>query len=942
MRSSTTWRASPARCRCCPPPCSSCGRSGRTSTLTLAAYRESGGVHGAVARLAESTYARIPEERRPLVRAIMLRLVGEGEGQAPVRRRAPLAELDVERNEDAAGVLAVLSDSRLVTVSEGTVEVAHEALLREWPRLSGWIEEDGEGRRLRRHITQAAAGWDTAERDQGELYRGARLAAALDWSADHALEVNELEREFVTASREASEHETRRVRRTNRRLRALLAGSALLLVAAVAGGIFAAVQRGEARAAEAAQVAQRLGAQALVDEDLDRSLLLAREAVAIEDTPQTRGYLLKALLRAPKAIAVMHGPEDAELNGIAISPDGRTLAVTDFYRRILFFDARTYEQIGAPLVTVDWVDSVAYSRDGKTLAYGTGAYVRLIDARTREELAATSVEGRAARLAFTKDGERLVVMTDSAVIHVRDAATLAAVGSVRPRGFGFSFIQSYYRPPHLALAADGRSFLTASEEGELTVWDLGTLRPSRTFDVSTGYHALAVSPDGRIAAVGVAGGIQLVDLRSGEKRTATTGLAGTPNWLLFSPDGRTVVSANDDGTVTRIAVASAAARETLRGHSKGVQQLVFDSAGNELYTVGVDGNVTAWDLTGSRSVRRSFRFTHDRDFDRTYDGHPARFSPDGRLMAVGLKEEGVALLNALDLARSGKTFVETRGEVKVLAFSPDGRTLAAVTRDGDVTIWDVASRALRHRSISAGGYRTGVAFSPDGRTLFANGIVGGVDLWNVAAGAALGTIGAGGTGDVALSADGTLVAFAKASTGVARAQVWDAAKRTLVVDAEADVEGNVFSVALSPDGRLLAVGGYPRLVPVWDVRTGTLVHELDAGGGEDLEFSPDGRVLAVSGLVSGRAVSGGAVSLWDVATGTQIGPSLTAGERAVTIDLSPDGRALLMAAANGQGAVWDVDPKSWARRACTIANRTLTRVEWEKYLPGRLYEPACR
>ena len=112
------------------------------NALPLAAYRESGGVHGAVARLAESTYARIPDARRQLVRAIMLRLVGEDEGDAPVRRRAPLAELDLERNQDVADVLATLADTRLVTVGEGTVEVAHEALLREWPRLGEWIEED--------------------------------------------------------------------------------------------------------------------------------------------------------------------------------------------------------------------------------------------------------------------------------------------------------------------------------------------------------------------------------------------------------------------------------------------------------------------------------------------------------------------------------------------------------------------------------------------------------------------------------------------------------------------------------------------------------------------------------------------------------------------------------------------------------------------------------
>ena len=81
--------------------------------------------------------------------------------------------------------------------------------------------------------------------------------------------------------------------------------------------------------------------------------------------------------------------------------------------------------------------------------------------------------------------------------------------------------------------------------------------------------------------------------------------------------------------------------------------------------------------------------------------------------------------------------------------------------------------------------------------------------------------------------------------------------------------------------------------------------------------------------------------LWDVATGVQIGPQLTAGDRRTMIDLSSDGRQLLEIHANGKGAVWDVDPESWKRRACNLANRTLTREEWAEFLPGRPYEPAC-
>ena len=138
----------------------------KDNTLTAAAYRESGGVHGAVARLAENTYERVKEEHRPLVRAIMLRLVGDGDGEAVVATpRASRGDSTSSATRAPPACSRALADSRLVDGVEGSVEVAHEALLREWPRLREWIEEDGQGRRLRRHLTQAADEWDAGGRE---------------------------------------------------------------------------------------------------------------------------------------------------------------------------------------------------------------------------------------------------------------------------------------------------------------------------------------------------------------------------------------------------------------------------------------------------------------------------------------------------------------------------------------------------------------------------------------------------------------------------------------------------------------------------------------------------------------------------------------------------------------------------------------------------------
>jgi WD40 repeat protein len=390
------------------------------------------------------------------------------------------------------------------------------------------------------------------------------------------------------------------------------------------------------------------------------------------------------------------------------------------------------------------------------------------------------------------------------------------------------------------------------------------------------------------------------------------------------------VSTNDDGTVTVWDAGSATPRETLRGHS--ASRAVFSRDGETLYTVSGDGTAIAWDLTGARRLGRPFMLTRDRPLDEMPDAYPGRFSPDGRLIAVGLKNGGIAFRDAQTFMPSGAPLRETGGEVQALAFSPDGATLAGVSSSGMTTLWDVSSRSLRHEPFYA-GLDPSIAFSPDGKTLATSGSGGGVAFWDVETGESSGRIGGfGRSRDVAFSADGERVAFAEDGSGFPRAQVWDVAKRSRIAEVSGGDEGDAQAVALSPDGRIVAVGGYGRAVRLWDVRTGKLLHALDGGGAQALEFSRDGRILAVS---NARA------SLWDVQTGVQIGPTLTAGNQTAAMDLSSDGRRLLITSSDGTGAVWDTDPESWARRACALANRTLTRDEWERFLPGRRYKPAC-
>ena len=184
----------------------------RGSRLTVAGYRESGGVRGAIAQTAESVVERLDPEQQAIARRIFLSLTDVGEGSEPTRRRVSRSELGTGPGSQAMveQVIDVLADARLVTLDEQTVEVAHEALIRHWPRLRRWLDESLEELRLHRRLTQAAREWEHLGRDPGALYRGARLAAIRDWTDDHQTELSDLERDFVNASRAAESTELER------------------------------------------------------------------------------------------------------------------------------------------------------------------------------------------------------------------------------------------------------------------------------------------------------------------------------------------------------------------------------------------------------------------------------------------------------------------------------------------------------------------------------------------------------------------------------------------------------------------------------------------------------------------------------------------------------------------------------------------------------------
>ena len=534
-------------------------RDGRR--LRMAAYEQVGGVDGAVARLAERTYARLDPAQRDIARRILMRSVGEGEGDAVVRRRVAFEELP---GEGVAEVLDILAGDRLVMVSEGTVEVAHEALLREWPRLRGWLEEDAHGRRTHQQLATAARQWDAEGRDPGELYRGARLAGALEWAGSHEVDLNTAERAFLDQSRAASE-------RSHRRLRAGFAGVAALLVLAVIAGAVALDQRGNARDEAVATDAQRLGARALLESDLDTSLLLARQGVALDDSVQTRGNLLAALGKGPAAIGVMRG-DGERMWELALSPDERTLAAGDPAGNLFLFDTADHERIATiwPTDGNGWITKLTYSPDGRHLAVAydseRGNVVALIDTRNGtvgRTFTPPRRPGFVTALRYTAD-DKVELTSVSADDPEHDPAQFLRYDARTGRRLLGPIRLNRHAYSPLLPTSDGRRLITAGD-GEVVVRDAATLRVRRRYPVggetrprfATGF---ALSPDDRTLSIGERDGtVRLLDLHTGTVRTASGRHEDAVGAAQFTHDGRTLLTASEDDNVIVWDVRQAAA-----------------------------------------------------------------------------------------------------------------------------------------------------------------------------------------------------------------------------------------------------------------------------------------------------------------------------------------------------------------------------------------------
>ncbi|HUP85975.1 MAG TPA: protein kinase [Acidimicrobiales bacterium] len=949
-------------------------RDGRT--LTLDAYRATGGVTSAIGKTADQVLASFDETDRDIAQHLLLRLVEPGDGPDDARRRATLTEL---RAAGASGdrtdrVISALVAARLVAVDEGTVQVAHEALIREWPQLGRWLADQRDDLRLQRQVTTAAEAWDSGGRDPSELYRGPRLARALEW-LERRPRASETEEAFLRAAAAEEERVQRAQARTNRRLRTSLAGVAIALVLAMLGsGVAIARGRQAADSRDQADVA-RLAAvsRSLVERQPDVGLLLAVEAFDRQDSAETRSTLVAALEAHPLLDGLIYGT-DSGLGTASFGPDAATLATTtsDGSGTILW-DTATRRRVA----TLDGGDAIvldaSVSPDGRTLAAvaasfdpasGPTSHLQVWDL-ARQELVQhiESPAGNLTSVSFSRDGGTLVTQAGARFDAPSESHLVAVVWDTSTwtmRGEPWRLADEYV-DDHVVVASRDSAVLVGPEGDGATVWDVASRSSRLHVPVLDGaVSALGLTSNGSIVAIGLdSGKVRLVDTTTGSVvGEMTTDPDVRTTSIEFSGDDSMLAVSNRGGRTQLFDVESGVGLgPPLAANSAAVNDVSFSADGRYLATTGRDRTGAIWRLDGNRAIGRSLP-------DHTSVATEVVVSRDGRYLLSGGAD---ATLTVRDLHGRGAEdevrSVARDGEVRSVGLDAGGTSVVTGDTAGAVTVASFPDLQTRRRHHFPGAWIWAAAFNPK------TGVVaiavdstphedasqreeGFVALWDPVRDREVAPriieedftpVALGWSPDgkmLAVSSDNNKLGFYRRGSTYER-----------IGDEPVIEDDNISALEISPDGATLAAGTSSGTVRQFEIATGRPFGPPLPGLGFEVRgvaYSRDGAMLAATavGLSTSR--------LWDAATGARIGEELVAGrtpltERTMGIDqpypsrpaFSPDGNTLFTPVVDGSIVRWDLRPSEWVRAACRLAGRDLTRAEWREYLGDASYRRTC-
>jgi len=893
-------------------------RSGQT--LTVDAYRKIGGLTGALRRWPEEIYASLDDRARDAIRQICLRLTTVDESGHDTRRRVPLSELRQLGIDEAIldSVLDSYGSARLLTLDRDprtrtpTVEVAHEALFKEWERLHGWIEGRREDLLLQRRFRTAYADWEDGDRDEAYLSEGGWLTQFSTLTEETDLAFTDAEREFLRLSTLREEEIAGRRRRRRR-----LVGTGLLTLALVATtfGMVAVAQRNNAT--RQTRIAQQQAVLASQQADLAQD----QEAQARQQEQIAEQERLRA--EQQERISTARGLSAASVAALNIDPELAVLLAIRAVETTQDVDGTVLREANEALhravsanrlvaVTPSemWGRDLAFSPDGSRLYVGGWGSGQVVDVPSGQIIESIPFEVATVHIAGA-DNELLVVGGFSGTLSVRDPNSLEELFALEGHGGWVT---------GLDVAGGGTLLASISPyDGMAYVWDLDAREQIGGFtldcDPADCPHGVALSDDGALLLTGAT----IWNVATGERSDIPAAFDGQGGPVALVGEKRAAVG--DESLVRVRDLETGEVTNTLYGHTAAVLTIDATDDGRFIATGGREGLALVWefDETGARRVL-------------TLPGHvgpvwKVKFSNDGRYLTTisGSQEWPAEVVvtwprhwevRLWDVSTTGShEWMTVEAQPFPVSFTADGNQVLGVNTDSGASLWDATTGAESQRFAPPlpGAKTKAVALSPHGRLVAMAGIIAGDNEtgWSTVRDATNGEMirelippTSGITPrDVSFSPDGRKLAIAAGSL----VQVWDTATWEIEFTVQNPTYAALYgSVAFSPDAKLLATQGfYPETeelapVTVWDLESGeeiTEVYHFQGNGWGSVTLSSDGRMLLTTGLA--RPI------ISEPYTGRQLGVLTAPAANAISATFSADGSRIATGEADGTIRLWD-------------------------------------